>query len=69
MTIDIAERYKLILAEHHYASDFRVKIFTGWCAIYAALAAVFAWVHTKSPQLTWIIYPGGRSYHRPNVAG
>jgi hypothetical protein len=55
MAIDITERYKLILAEHHYASDFRVKIFTGWCAIYAALAAVFAWTHSTSKPLLWLV--------------
>ena len=28
MPIDITERYKLIIAEYHYASDYRVKLFT-----------------------------------------
>jgi len=53
--MDITERYKLIFEEHHYASDFRIKIFTGWCAMYAGLAAAFVWVHTTSKSLTWII--------------
>ena len=55
MPIDIAERYKLIFAEHHYASDFRVKIFTGWCAMYAALAAGFVWAYSASKPLMWVI--------------
>ena len=52
MPIDISERYKLIFEEHHYASDFRVKIFQRWCVIYAALAAAFAWVHSASKAVS-----------------
>ncbi len=59
MPIDILERYKLIFAEHHYASDFRVKIFTGWCVMYAALAAAFVWVHSASKSLAWIVTAAG----------
>lgn len=55
MPIEISERYKLIFDEHHYASDFRIKIFTGWCAIYAALAAAFVWMYSVSKPATWVI--------------
>ncbi len=59
MPIDILERYKLIFAEHHYASDFRVKIVTGWCLMYAGLAAAFVWVHSTSKSLDWIVTAAG----------
>ncbi len=59
MPIDILERYKLIFAEHHYASDFRVKIVTGWCVMYAGLAAAFVWVHSTSKSLDWIVTAAG----------
>ena len=59
MAIDISERYKLIFEEHHYASDFRVKIFQGWCVMYAALAVAFAWVHAASRAVTWTITSAG----------
>ena len=55
MPISISERYKLIFEEHHYASDFRIKIFTGWRVMYAGLAAAFVWVHTASKSLSWTI--------------
>jgi hypothetical protein len=59
MPIEILERYKLIFEEHHYASDFRVKIFTGWCIMYAGLAAAFVWVHSMSKSLCWVITVAG----------
>ena len=59
MPIDILERYKLIFAEHHYASDFRVKIVIGWCLMYAGLAAAFVWVHSTSKSLDWIVTAAG----------
>ena len=55
MPMDTSERYKLILAEHHYASDLRIRIFTGWCAIYVALAAAFVWMYSESKAATWVI--------------
>lgn len=55
MSIEIQERYKLIYQEHHYACDFRVKIFTGWCTIYAALAIAFTWIQNEIPSYSWII--------------
>ena len=59
MPIDIGDRYKLIFEEHQYASDFRVKIFRGWCLMYAALAAVFVWVQNTSKSLSWLITAAG----------
>jgi len=55
MPIDALERYKLIFEEHHYASDFRIKIVTGWAVMYAGLSAAFVWVYSVSKSLTWII--------------
>jgi hypothetical protein len=54
MPIDIAERYKLIFEEHHYASSVRIKIFTGWCVMYAGLAAALGWLYSTSQPLTWV---------------
>lgn len=53
--IDIKDRYKLIFDEHHYASDLRVKIFQGWCVIYAAIAAAFVWVQLNLKPLSWVV--------------
>jgi hypothetical protein len=55
MPIEKSAHYKLIFDEHHYASDFRVKIFTGWCAIYAALALAFVWTYSASKSAAWIV--------------
>jgi membrane-bound metal-dependent hydrolase YbcI (DUF457 family) len=41
--------------EHRFASEFRVKIITGWCAIYAALAVAFVWANSNYPTSSWII--------------
>jgi hypothetical protein len=37
----------------------RIKIFTGWCALYAALAAAFVWLHSASPKASWIVALAG----------
>ena len=55
MPIPISERYKLIFQEHQFSSDYRIKIITGWCTIYAALAVVFVWVQKTIPNLSWFI--------------
>ena len=55
MAVNVEKRYELIFAEHHYASDFRVKIIQGWCVVYAALAAAFVWVQSAAQPLSWII--------------
>ena len=54
MSIDITERYKLVFEAHHYASSVRIKIFTGWCIMYAALAAALSWLYSTSQPLTWV---------------
>ena len=55
MCISTEERYRLIFQEHQFASEYRIKIITGWCSIYAALAAVFVWVHNAVPLLSWLV--------------
>jgi hypothetical protein len=56
MELSTDERYKIIVEEHRFASNFRVKIVTGWCAIYAALALVFKWAQEGDAKpLSWII--------------
>jgi hypothetical protein len=55
--IEITDRYKLIFEEHHYASDFRVKIIQGWCLFYGAFAAGFGWTQANegSKPVGWIL--------------
>lgn len=55
MPIDIAERYRLIIAEHHYAIDLREKIVRGLGLVYAALAAAFVWVQSGPKSISWTI--------------
>lgn len=59
MPINITERYKLVFEEHRHASDYRMKIVQGWCWIYAALPAAFAWVYSESKPLSWIVTASG----------
>jgi hypothetical protein len=49
-----SDLYKLILEEHRFASEFRLKLFTGWMLVYAALAVGFAWLHTASQPLSYL---------------
>jgi hypothetical protein len=57
MPIEITDRYKLIFEEHHYASDFRVKIIQGWCLFYAAFAAGLGWTQANPSAKpgSWIL--------------
>ena len=55
MPIDFEERYKLVFAEHRYASDFRAKIIQGWFLTYGALAAAFGWIQHESKENSWIV--------------
>lgn len=55
MAINISDRYKLIFEEHHFASNFRIKIIQGWCLIYSALGAAFIWVQSEPKEISWII--------------
>lgn len=54
--IDIKDRYKLIFEEHHFASDFRVKIVQGWCLFYVAFAAGLGWAQSTpdTQRMSWI---------------
>ncbi len=57
MPIDIADRYKLIFEEHHYASDFRAKIVQAWCLFYAAFAAGLGWAqaNASAKPVSWVL--------------
>lgn len=55
MPIDIGDRYKLILEEHRFASEFRFKIVQGWCLTLAACAAAYGWVYAK-PRVEELTY-------------
>jgi hypothetical protein len=55
LPISIGERYKLIIAEHHYAIDLREKIVRGWGIVYAALAAAFVWVQSGAESASWTV--------------
>lgn len=55
MPISITERYKIIFENYRFASEYRIRLLTGWAAIYAALAAAFAWFYQVSRPVTWII--------------
>ena len=53
--MSIEERYKLAYGAHQHASDYRAGIVKGWCAMYAALAAVFVWVQNSARPLSCIV--------------
>ena len=55
MSISIEERYKIIFENYRFASEYRVRLITGWGAIYAGLAAAFAWFYQNSREVIWII--------------
>ncbi len=55
MPIDIAERYKLIFAEHQHASSLRISLLRSWFLIYAALGASFAWTYQAAKEIDWIV--------------
>lgn len=55
MPISIDERYRLIIAEHHYAIELREKIVRGLGITYAALAAAFVWVQSGPKSISWTI--------------
>jgi hypothetical protein len=54
-SIDIAERYRLILAEHQFASSFRTRIVGILGVSYFALAAAFAWLYKEFWQISFFI--------------
>ena len=55
MPISIEERYKIIFENYRFASEYRIRLITGWAAIYAGLAAAFAWFYQVSRPITWVI--------------
>jgi hypothetical protein len=55
MPIPIQERYKHMFDQLRFASAIRFKIFAAWGSVYAALAAVFAWMQSFNMKpLSWI---------------
>jgi hypothetical protein len=55
MPIPIEERYKHMFDQLRFASAIRFKIFAAWGSVYAALAAVFAWMQSFDMKpLSWI---------------
>jgi hypothetical protein len=55
MCLDKERQYELILEEHRYTSDFRVKIIGGLFAIYAALGLAFSWFQKEATSFSWIV--------------
>jgi hypothetical protein len=55
MPTSIGDRYKLILEEHRFASEYRLKIVQGWCLTYAAFAAAFGWVYVNAKGLSYAV--------------
>lgn len=49
------DHYKLIIEEHRFASEFRLKILAVWGAVYTALAAVFVWMYSAAMSIDWIV--------------
>ncbi len=50
--IDVAERYKIAIAQHNHVADLRVRIVQGWWLAYVALAVAFGWLYSVSKPLT-----------------
>jgi len=59
MPISIEERYKLICDQFKFTCEYRIKLVTGWFAIYAALAVAFSWIQQASKPLSCIITIAG----------
>ncbi|MBI4548778.1 MAG: hypothetical protein HY707_12410 [Ignavibacteriae bacterium] len=55
MPIPIEDRYKIIFDNYKFASEYRIRLITGWAAIYAGLAAAFAWFYQNSRAIIWIV--------------
>jgi len=55
MPVPIEERYKHMFDQLRFASAIRFKIFAAWGSVYAALAAVFAWMQSFNMKpLSWV---------------
>lgn len=57
MPVPIEVRYKQMFVQLRFASALSFKILAGWGAVYAALAALFAWMQssTMMSSLTWVV--------------
>ena len=57
MPVPIQDRYKQVFIQLRFSSALSFKIFAGWGAVYAALAAVFAWMHSSAmlSPFTWVV--------------
>lgn len=57
MPVPIDVRYKQVFVQLRFASALSFKIFAGWGAVYAALAALFAWMQSSSTlsAFTWVV--------------
>ena len=57
MPVPIEVRYKQAFVQLRFASALSFRIFAGWGAVYAALAALFAWMQssTMMNSFTWAV--------------
>jgi len=46
--------YQLVFAEHHFASEWRMKTVQGWAFAMAALVAVFVWTRSEAVSSSWL---------------
>jgi hypothetical protein len=53
--ISIEKRYEQMFAQLRFASEMKFKILAAWGAVYAALAAVFAWMQSSDMKpMSWL---------------
>lgn len=57
MPVPIEVRYKQVYAQLRFTSGLSFRIFAGWGATYAALAAAFAWMQSTPgmSEFTWAV--------------
>lgn len=57
MPVPIHDRYKQVYVQLRFTSGLSFKIFAGWGATYAVLAAAFAWMQSTPgmSELTWAV--------------
>ena len=57
MPVPIETRYEQVFVQLRYASALSFTIFAGWGAVYALLAAAFAWMHSSATlnSYTWAV--------------
>jgi len=55
MPIPVEKRYEQMFVQLRFGSEIRFKIFAAWGAVYAALAALFAWMQSSNLKpLSWV---------------